>query len=246
MKIVAFMALVSVGGGAWAAGRAAFEVASIRPAQSGRESIEFAPGSLTMRNVRLSACVRWAYDVPEYQFSGPAWLDEARFDIVAKAGTAASEAELRSMLQTLLADRFQLAIHRETKELPALILTVARNGHKLKPNPVEGAPSFKTGKMNLTGQGATLAQLTTFLSREMRQPVIDHTGLTGRFDYFLDINAYVNEEMLKNAGPNGPPAEAPAIIAHAIQAQLGLKVEPKKMPIEMLVVDRMEKTPSEN
>ncbi len=224
----------------------AFEVASVRPGQPGKEAIDHVPGSLTMRNVRLTAAIAWAYSAEDYQVSGPGWLDDTRFDIAAKAGSPVPPAELRRMLQTLLADRFQLTLHRQPKELAALVLTVGKNGHKLQAVEEEGSPSFQTGKLSLTGKGATLSQLTAFLSRELRIPVIDQTALTGRFNYFLDINSYVTEEMRRSGGPNGgPPPDAPGIIAQAIQAQLGLKMDSKKAPVEMLVVDRVEK-PSDN
>ena len=150
------------------------------------------------------------------------------------------------MLQTLLADRFKLAFHGETKEIPALILTVGKNGHKLKATETEGSPSFKTGKMNLTGQGATVGQLTEFLSHELRNPIIDQTGLTGRYNYALDINAYVTEEIMKTAGPGGVPPDAPSIIAQAMQAQLGLRLDSKKAPVEMLIIDSIERAPTGN
>jgi len=230
-----------------AAATPAFEVASIRVGEPGREAIEVVPGSLTMRHVRLTACIRWAYGVPEFQVSGPAWMNDVWFDISAKAGSPASEADLRLMLQTLLADRFKFASHRQVKEIPALILTVGKNGHKLQPVDVEGSPSFKTGKLNLIGQGATLRQLTEFLAREIRNPIIDQTGLTGRFNYTLDINSYITDEIRKSQGPNGgPPPDAPSIIAQAMQAQLGLRLDAKKAPVEMIVVDHLEKTPTEN
>jgi uncharacterized protein (TIGR03435 family) len=225
----------------------AFEVASIRAGEPGKEVIEYVPGSLTMRHARLTVCIRWAYGVPEYQVSGPGWMNDVWFDIAAKAGTPAKEAELRLMLQTLLVDRFKLATHRQTKELSALVLTVGKNGHKLKPVETEEAPNFSTGKLTLTGQAATLGHLTEFLSREIRTPIIDQTGLTGRFNYALDINAYVTDEVRKSQGPGGgPPPDAPSIIAQAIQAQLGLKLDAKKVPVEMIVVDRLEKAPTEN
>src|SRR5215475_9514928 len=85
-------------------GQPAFEVASVRPGQPGREAIDHVPGSLTMRNVRLTAAIAWAYDAQDYQVSGPGWLTDTRFDITAKAGSPAPPAELRKMLQTLLAD----------------------------------------------------------------------------------------------------------------------------------------------
>jgi uncharacterized protein (TIGR03435 family) len=244
---IALLALVSLGAVAQATDGPAFDVASIRAGQPGREAIEVVPGSLTMRNVRLTTCLRWAYNVTEFQVSGPGWLNEVFFDITAKAAGPAKEAELRQMMQTLLADRFKLTQHRQTKEISAMVLTIGKGGHKLKPVETDEPPSFKTGKLNLTGKGATLAQLVEFISHELRNPIVDQTGLTGRFDYFLDIASYFTEEMQRNGGPGGgPPPDAAGIVAQAIQAQLGLKVESKKVPVEMLVIDTMEKTPTEN
>jgi len=221
----------------------AFEVASVRPSQDGREAIDVSAGSITMRNVRLTGAIRWAYNVLDVQVTGPDWLNTTRFDIIAKAGAPAKEPEMKQMMQTLLADRFKLELHRQTKEVNAMILTVAKGGHKMKEVGQESSPSFSTGKLNLTGKGASIEQLISFLSRELRLPIVDQTGLTGRYDYFMDINAYITDEM-RNQG--GPPLEAPSIIANALQAQLGLKVEAKKMPLEVLVVDKMEKTPADN
>jgi len=193
--------------------------------------------------MRLTGAIRWAYNVLDVQVSGPDWLNSTRFDILAKAGGPAKEPEMQRMMQTLLADRFKLELHRQTKEVNAMVLIVAKGGHKLKEVEQEGSPSFSTGKLNLTGKGATVAQLISFLSREIRLPIIDQTGLTGRYDYFMDINAYITDEMRNQAGP---PVEAPSIIANALQGQLGLKVEAKKMPLEVVVIDKMEKTPTDN
>jgi uncharacterized protein (TIGR03435 family) len=90
---------------------------------------------------------------------------------------------MKKMMQTLLADRFKLELHRQTKEVNAMVLTVAKGGHKMKEVEQEGSPSFSTGKLNLTGKGATIAQLISFLSRELRLPIVDQTGLTGRYDW---------------------------------------------------------------
>jgi uncharacterized protein (TIGR03435 family) len=223
----------------------AFDVASIRPSENGRPSIETKPGSVTIRNWRLVESIAWAYQIQDFQVSGPPWLNELRFDILAKSESPAKEADMRVMLRRLLVERFKLESHLQTKEIPAMVLTVAKGGHKLKPVDAEGSPSFQTGKLRLTGQGATIAQLIEFVSKEIRTPILDNTGLTGRYDYSLDINAFVTEEMMRHAG-DGPPVEAGGIIARAMQEQLGLKVEAKKAPVEMLVVDRMEKAPSEN
>jgi uncharacterized protein (TIGR03435 family) len=220
-----------------------FEVASIRADEPGRERIEATPGRLTMQNVRLTTCIRWAYDVQEQQISGPAWLNDTWFSIFAKADTPAGEPALRQMLQTLLMQRFHLVFHRQSKELSTYVLVVAKNGHKLEPTDVEGSPSFQTGKMNLTGKGATVGQLIEFLSREIHIPIIDQTGLTGRFNYFLDINAYVSDELRQS---NGVPPEATGIIALAMQSQLGLKLEGKKAVVDMIMVDSVDRTPTEN
>ena len=228
---------------ALAADAPAFDVASIKPCDAGGGAVDIAPGSVTMRCMRLTGAIRWAYNVLDVQVSGPDWLNTARFEIVAKAGTPAKEPELQQMMQKLLAERFKLELHRQTKEVNAMVLTVAKGGHKLKEVQEEGSPSFSTGRMNLTGKGATIAQLITFISREIRQPIVDQTGLTGRYDYFMDIAAYITDEMRQQ---QGPPVEAPSIVANALQGQLGLKVEAKKMPMEVLMVDKMEKTPTEN
>jgi uncharacterized protein (TIGR03435 family) len=193
----------------------------------------------------MNTCIGWAFNIQDAQIIGPNWLNDVAFDIFAKSAGPAPEAELRQMLQTLLADRFKLTFHRETREISALILVVSSKGHKLKPADKPGEPSFKTGKMSLTGAGATLSELTQFLSHELREPVIDQTGLKGLFNYTLDINAYVTDEMRKSGG-DGPPLEANSIIASAMQEQLGLKVEAKKTPVSMLIVEHLEKSPTEN
>jgi uncharacterized protein (TIGR03435 family) len=241
----ALLFLLSITAAAQPAPSAAFEVASVKAGQPGEPSIQPGPSSLTMRHVRMNACIAWAFDIQEPQISGLNWSNDVIFDIVAKSAAPATEGELRDMLKTLLADRFKLTFHRETREIPALTLVVSSKGHKLEPAEKPGNPSFRTGKMSLTGTGATLGELTLFLSRELREPVIDQTGLKGLFNYTLDINAYVTDEIRKS-GNDGPPLEANSIIAQAMQAQLGLKVEAKKTAVPMLVVDHLEKSPTEN
>jgi uncharacterized protein (TIGR03435 family) len=224
---------------------AAFDVASVKASQPGETSIEPGPSSLTMRHVRMNVCIAWAFNIQEPQISGLNWLNDVTFDIFAKSAAPAAEGELRDMLKTLLADRFKMTFHRETKEIPALTLVVSSKGHKLEPAEKPGNPSFRTGKMSLTGTGATLGQLTLFLSQALREPVIDQTGLKGLFNYTLDINAYVTDEI-RNSGGDSTPLEANSIIAQAMQAQLGLKVEAKKTAVSILVVDHLEKSPAEN
>src|SRR4051812_23136298 len=119
----------------------AFEVASVRVStvEGGRghmnmfaTPVKVAPGSLTMRGISFRNAVAWANDVKEFQVNGPSWMDEARYDVVAKAAGPASPEELRPMLRSLLAERCKLVSHRQTKEMNAWIVTVAKNGPKFK------------------------------------------------------------------------------------------------------------------
>lgn len=223
-----------------------FEVASIKPTEPGPKSVTATAGSLVMRGQRQIDLIMWAYRVQDYQVSGPADLREMRFDVAAKASGPATESEMRVMMQALLADRFKLVFHRKTEEKPVYILTVAKGGHKLKEVATEGSPSFRTGKLSLTGSGARISQMTDFLSGDaLNAPVIDRTGLTGLYDYAVDINAFVTEQMMR-ASQNGPPIEAPGIVARALQEQLGLKLDAGKAPVETLVIDHVEKVPTEN
>jgi len=221
----------------------AFEVATIRPSQSGSRGADITPGNLIFRNAPLLEIVAFAYGVQNLQVSGPSWLPNARFEIIAKAPNPASRDEMRAMLQTLLAERFKLTLHREMKEMSALVLTLGKNGHKLQENSVEGSPSFTTGPLRLSGNGATLKQMTDFISREIGVLVVDRTGLTGRYNYKVDINAFVTEEM-RRAG--GPPIEAPFIVSQALREQLGFTVDSSKVPVEIVVIDRIDKEPTEN
>jgi uncharacterized protein (TIGR03435 family) len=245
MRCLIFIALVVASAIAQTPAAPSFEVATIRPSPLGAKQAEIAAGNLTLRNLPLNL-IAWAYGVQTYQVLGlPGALNNTRFEVAAKAATPAPESELRLMLQNLLAERFKLKLHREKREMSALVLTVPKNGHKLRGNNVEGSPSFTTGAMNLTGVGATIGQMTDFLSREVQIPVVDQTGLTGRYNYHLDIRSYVTDEIKRNAD-KGVPIEGPGIMAAAIQEQLGLKVDSGKVPLEVIVVDSIEKTPTEN
>jgi uncharacterized protein (TIGR03435 family) len=234
-----------------------FEVASIKvlpPSNQGdRRSppvIEPSPGSLIMRNVGIGELMMWSFKIGPGTVANiqTAMAVTDRFDVTAKAPGPATTDELRVMMQNLMKERFKLAYHRETKEAPAYVLVEAKGGHKLKPseNPDHGRgvlPVQKPGVMALAGQGATLDQLTMFLSAPLRAPVIDQTGLKGRYDFEFDLTSF---------GVNGPPppGEAPpdpvAVLQAALPKQLGLKLEAKKMPVEMFVIDHIEKLPVEN
>jgi uncharacterized protein (TIGR03435 family) len=226
----------------------AFDVASVKVSQIGkaggegsrRENVEQSPGSLSMRNVSLTSAIKYAYRVMDYQVSGPAWLGSERYDIVAKASGPAPESELRAMLQSLLAERFKLAFHRETKEMPVYVLLEAKGGNKLHESASEGPPSFKGGKLAMTAKNATLAGLCDLVSGPLQRPVVDMTGLKKQYDFTLDVTGAINPEA-----PTGMD-EVITILMKLVQEQLGLKLEPRKAPVELLIIDRAEKTPTEN
>jgi uncharacterized protein (TIGR03435 family) len=227
-----------------------FEVASIRPhvqnivAGRGGMGLRVSGTMLTAENMSLSNLVTYAYDLKDYQILGlPSWAESDRYDIDAKAeGDAALTRDLaRPMMRALLAERFQLKGHGGTKEMPVYALVVAKNGPKFK----ESAPDAESMlRLASPGKGAvmtvtkgSMAQFANQFSNRngVDRPVIDKTGLSGGYDYKLEWGDY---------GAANADADAVSIFT-AIQDQLGLKLEPAKAPIEVLVVDFAAK-PSEN
>lgn len=233
-----------------AMGQAVFDAASIRVVESGeggrkRENVQVNPGSLNMRSVTLKSAIRWAYHVMDYQVSGPYWLGDQRFNIVAKAAGPAPENELRTMLQALLADRFKLKLHKETKELPAYVLLVAKGGIKFHESKEEGElalePPTDKNHLTVTLKRVPASQFVEMLSEALHAPVINNTGLEGRYDATIDIGKYMSE-----ATPKDGPFDPVPIIVTGLQEELGLKLESKKMPLDLLIIDHAEKVPVEN
>ena len=177
----------------------AFDVASVRASQPGkgegnwRDDIQASPGSLIMRGVSLKAAIKWAYHVMDYQVSGPDWIGFDRYDISAKTTGPGAEDQLRVMLQALLAERFKLSFHRQTKELQSYVLNIAKGGAKFHESQVEGEPVIDSDKsrMKVDVKGMPATQVIDMLSRILRAPVINNTGLTGRFDAAVNISRYV-------------------------------------------------------
>ena len=228
-----------------------FEVASVKPAAarsgegSRRESVEFGPDSLTLRNVRMTTCIKWAYHVFEYQVAGPAWLTSERFDVIAKSAQPVDEQQLRLMLRELLADRFKLAFHRENKEMAAYVVTVGKNGHKLQPSDGPGPVRLSGKGMGFKAEKASVEEMADLLTTPLRAPVVDETGLKGRFDFTIDVSPYISEVLAKRSEGNAIP-DIIALGITAIQEQLGLKIDSRKMPVEILAIDQIVKIPTEN
>jgi uncharacterized protein (TIGR03435 family) len=192
-------------------------------------------------NFSLRQLITAAYGIRDHQLTGgPGWIGSDRFDIVGKPERPEDVKVLRLMLQALLADRFHLTIHRDTREMPVYFLVVAKGGAKLRqsaPGSVGagqsgGAGWFKASNNPIGDFAQTLAGMVS-------RSVIDRTGLTGQYDFRLD---YAPDVIARPDAGNAP--EKPSLFT-ALHEQLGLKLEPGRAPVEMFVVDRAEK-PSEN
>jgi uncharacterized protein (TIGR03435 family) len=217
-----------------------FEVASVKPAAAGRPGggLITGHGRITVSSETLKRCIMGAYGVgPNLIAGGPAWLDSDRFEIVATSGRGEDgDRELMVMLRTLLAERFKLAVHRETRSMAALVLEVAKGGPKLE-KAEDGAGSTQNGRGLIEARVITMTRFAEVLSRQTDLPVVDRTGLEGSFNLKLSFRP-------ENARPGDEAMERPALV-DAVQQQLGLRLESRKMPIEVLMIDHAEK-PSEN
>jgi uncharacterized protein (TIGR03435 family) len=250
-----------------------FEVASIKPGggDEHRVGIQFMPGGgLRTTGTTLKFLITFAYDVRDFQVSGgPGWINSDRFDVMAKSDRSTSDNatpdEMRNMtdaqmkttaeqmrvkLQALLADRFQLTLHHETKEQPVYALVISKNGSKLQESQMKAGERrrmMRMGRSELNGEGVAIDMLTHTLSNVLGRPVIDRTGLKGNYDFKLQWTP----DPGQSGGFGGPPPpgiEAPPppdpngpSIFTAVQEQLGLRLESQKGPVDLIVIDRVEK-----
>jgi uncharacterized protein (TIGR03435 family) len=228
---------------------ATFEVASVKPEGPPEGNVYYANlgriehGELTMSNVTLSEAVRFAWGINnDAQVGGPDWIKDKsiRYQVHAKASPDTPRPQVLVMLQKLLTERFHLETHMEQRELAHLELS--RGNKPLKIHPMrEGsdASQNKNGMGHIISNGMTMEVLTTVLSRFLRQPILDRTGLEGR--YTLDLT-WAPE------GRTPEPADAPPgpSIYAAVQEQLGLKLEARKSPVPVIVVDSAERVPIGN
>jgi uncharacterized protein (TIGR03435 family) len=246
-----------------------FEVASIKRDKSDghHNSIRIAPGGkLFVTNDSLRALILMAYRIENSQLiGGPAWINSDRFDIRAEAATAPredphkmSEAQLEAFeereqlrLQALLQDRFQLKLHRETRKLPIYALIVAKHGPKLRETPASTAPykhrhlSFSPGQ--LYAVGVPLRFFAKQLSNQLGRPVVDKSGLKGIYDFTLKWTPERSQRKLFGPESKGLPtstSNGPSIFT-ALREQLGLKLKAERGPVEVLVIDHVER-PSPN
>lgn len=244
--------MVSAGGLLAQSAGPAFEVASIKlsPPDAVAMHMSFDPGRLSIQGATVQFCVEAAWRLQDFEISGgPKWFASDRYDIVAKAPDGAGQMQLMQMLQALLADRFQLQFHREARLVTGYALVVAKSGPKLK-EAAEGARAGTgMGRGMVNGTAAPMARLAEALARVLGCPVADETGLAGKYDFRLDWAPADTEPLMQMPGampdPAGRPAEAGPSVFSAIQEQLGLRLEARRAPVQVMVIDRLSR-PTEN
>jgi uncharacterized protein (TIGR03435 family) len=276
VRKIAIIVIAALGGAAaQPAASPQFEVASIKPSPpapgTGRVRVGSHggpgtndPGLFTCERCSVFGLIRQAFGIPDYRISGPDWLQATRFNVSAKVPEGATKQQFRMMMRNLLADRFKLKFHYEKKEMQAFDLIVAKNGPKMKESAGPLDPDERPGRLDggrkMDEEGfvdlppgrvpmmmlyeghaterhaeETMEQLATNLGSQLGRPVTDATGLKGRYDFTLK---WIEESA-------GPSTTGPDIF-RALQEQLGLKLESKKGVADMLVVDHIEKAPTEN
>jgi len=261
--------------------RSEFEVASVKPAA------QASPGNLSVGVHIDGAMVRctylsllnylnMAYDVKDYQIIGPDWLASEHYDIVAKRPDGVEgEKALRGMMASLLADRFKITMHRETRDLPAYALVVGKGGLKIKEVPPDtddvdnskvdvnvtgggrggttvnlgGGSSISYQMTTLTAKKVNFASVIDSLSKFLDRPVVDMTGLTGRYDFTLEYSAAELRNLVRASGADAsmiPDFGDPTISIFTSVETLGLKLEARKAPVEVIVIDSVQKIPTAN
>jgi uncharacterized protein (TIGR03435 family) len=225
-----------------AVGLAQFEAASIRP--SSPEEVgagcQTTPGLVRCRSVTLKRCIVGAYVIgAERVLSGPGWIDTDHFDITARAIEPIGDKALMAVLQMLLAERFNLVLHRESRLGETMVLEVGKKGPKLEPAG-GGKFSYKNAHEQLDATNMSMAGFAEILTRDLKLPVVDRTGLNGAFNFTLRWKV---DERIENR--DDAVADLRYQVSTAIAQQLGLTLKSKRMPVEVLVVDHAEK-PSAN
>ncbi len=255
MKNFAISALLAASAFAQNPVTPAFDVASVkinRQEPFVDSALSFKGETLTMRNRNLRVIAAWAYNLQWSQIAGPSWIDSDRFDIIAKAGKPLPEDEARLMLQTLLGERLHLAAHRETRSADVLALTVPKGGHKMTVSTKSESPTAPRQDpiRGTVIEGVTLTELCENLSHDRDSiPIVDLTGLTGRFDFTFNTPKYRDAMLARARSEPRPTSEAElrlSFMQELISGELGLKLEPRRAPVEFLVIDRADQKPTEN
>jgi uncharacterized protein (TIGR03435 family) len=229
----------------------AFEVASVKPhvdgaaGSTGRTGIEEGPGQIRIENLSLRTLIAISYDVKgSEQLAGPGWLATTTFDIVAKPPAGYKYEQLHFLLRNLLADRFKLAVHHETKPISAFALVVAKSSLKL--HEAAGPRSYLTIRPGLIeGKQRSIGELADGLTSLLDRSVRDQTGLGAMYDLKLEWTPDAAPPTPNGLEPGGAAEPGPSLFT-ALQEQLGLRLESLKVPGDVVIVDRVEKVATEN
>jgi len=229
-----------------AAARSQFDVASVKVFKPGSQpenrNITASQGTLMLRQQTLRECIEWAYGLVEgSQLTGPAWLDSEQYDITARASEAAGEDQLRLMLQALLAERFNLTLRRKTEQLPVYSLIVAKGGPKLHQvqQPSKGFKMGLDSGVMTYGMATNMPRLAALLPMFLDRPVLDRTNLAGVYEISLRVEMDAEPRLPEPGQVFMGFGMTPSIFA-AVQ-ELGLKLVSEKGPVEILVVDHIER-----
>jgi uncharacterized protein (TIGR03435 family) len=223
------------------AAKPTFEAAAIKPstANDNHSSSHSNNGRITMDNLTVKQLILNAYRIQNYQYAGPSWLENERYNINAKADTKVEYAELMAMLQNLLAERFKLVVHHESKSVPGYALVISKGGLKVKPVEGEGS-SMNSNNTKLTATHVNTDRIAKYVANVLGQPVLDETGIKDSFSFVLEYaDPRPGREEKSDSG-----ATLPTVFT-ALNEQLGLKLESRKIPIDIVVVDHIER-PTEN
>jgi uncharacterized protein (TIGR03435 family) len=238
---------------------ARFEVASVKirsqpePGHTGNiPPIRNFTGLLTCMDVTLNAVVLRAYSLVDYStLIAPEWMAKNRYDIVARAPAGAKAEQVPAMLRNLLAERFKMRLHWETRDTSGYALVVGKSGLKLTPaktNPPEGRDSgafmadFSTNPPRLRYKSMPMPLFARALTNLIGRPVVDQTGLGGYFDIELSTST----EFLPSLAAMAPASDPSAPSIFEAVKTLGLKLEPQRVPVRFLIVDSAQRIPTEN
>ncbi|MGH9237730.1 MAG: TIGR03435 family protein [Vicinamibacterales bacterium] len=215
----------------------------------GADRAPVSPGSCRFGKTTLKEIVAAAYAIPRRDFErlivgGPSWIGSDRFDVEARTEKPRSQAQLERMLQTMLAERFGLRTHRETRQLDGYALTAVAGQSRLKAAEPDAPSRIRTeGRVSLTATATPMTRLAQLLTLQLGKPVADVTGLGGRYDFTLNWTAGPFEARPFGPLPVGQPPSPPAAdstgpsIFTALEEQLGLRLQPQRIPTDVLVID---------
>jgi uncharacterized protein (TIGR03435 family) len=227
----------------------AFDVISVKPAEANSTNAGIRPtGSqrYVATNVPVRLMMKLMYKITDSQIVGaPAWMDNDRWDVEAKTERPATLDQLHEMFQTLLADRFKLQFHKEKRELSALVLSVDKSGAKLKVSESQDwtdIPIKPAGPGRIVGTRVPIPYFCWFLAQQANIPIVDNTGLTGFYDFTLQLPTPQPGTEVPGSKVGEPaPQDRMADAFAALREQLGLKLESRRAPVEVYVIDHVER-----